>query len=554
MASSYALPSSALPHAHHHHMHSHSHSPPSLNALKSTMSNSGLHSHSQSQDSTGSGHVHNHNHNHNHNHSYSQNGHAHSHSHHRTNSSQSSLPRGRALPQSLSSMDGWKTDVTPSGRQLLTPTNGSFSSTFQPLDDTATTDHHGHGHSHSHSHNHSHDHDHSHDHSHGHCNGHDHDHAHSHSHAHDHDHAKPSLFTRVVLRYTPAFPVLHTILVEKDSRRIFYFMTLNFGFMAVQAFYGYVTDSLGLLSDTIHMFFDCFALFVGLCAAVTSKWPQSQRFPFGLGKIETLSGFANGILLMLLSFEIIMEAFDRIWEGQELHRLKELLIVSFLGGVINLLGLWGFGHHHHGHDHGHAHSHGGHGHGHDHDHSHGKKHSHAHSHHNDNMEGIFLHVLADTMGSASVVVSTVLTYYTGWTFWDPLASCAIAILIFLAAIPLIKSSARNLLLNIPDDIEYNLRNTLAGILQQKGVVNYSVPKFWMDDRSSEDSGDRLQGIVHVVAARGASLDEVRDRVREYLLKNSMDIVVQVEREGDSSCWCGVGRSTALATTPLKRAF
>ena len=73
---------------------------------------------------------------------------------------------------------------------------------------------------------------------------------------------------------------------------------LNFGFMAIQAFYGYVTDSLGLLSDSIHMFFDCVALLVGLLAAVLSKWPPSQKFPYGFGKIETLSGFANGILLM----------------------------------------------------------------------------------------------------------------------------------------------------------------------------------------------------------------------------------------------------------------
>jgi len=70
--------------------------------------------------------------------------------------------------------------------------------------------------------------------------------------------------------------------------------------MMVQAFYGYVTDSLGLLSDSVHMFFDCVALSVGLFAALASKWPVSQRFPFGLGKIEALSGFANGILLMLV--------------------------------------------------------------------------------------------------------------------------------------------------------------------------------------------------------------------------------------------------------------
>jgi zinc transporter 5/7 len=68
--------------------------------------------------------------------------------------------------------------------------------------------------------------------------------------------------------------------------------------MLVQAFYGYVTDSLGLLSDTVHMFFDCVALFVGLAAAVISKRPPSRRFPYGLGKMETLSGFANGILLV----------------------------------------------------------------------------------------------------------------------------------------------------------------------------------------------------------------------------------------------------------------
>jgi zinc transporter 5/7 len=102
----------------------------------------------------------------------------------------------------------------------------------------------------------------------------------------------------MLLPYTARFPLIHAIVTEKDSRRIFYFMMLNLSFMVVQAFYGFATDSLGLLSDSIHMFFDCVALLVGLLASVMSKWPPSQRFPYGFGKIETLSGFANGILLM----------------------------------------------------------------------------------------------------------------------------------------------------------------------------------------------------------------------------------------------------------------
>lgn len=86
--------------------------------------------------------------------------------------------------------------------------------------------------------------------------------------------------------------------------------SLNFAFMMVQACYGYLTDSLGLLSDSIHMFFDCLALGVGLFAAVASKWPPSERFPYGFGKIESLSGFGNGVFLMYVGLAFWKEATD----------------------------------------------------------------------------------------------------------------------------------------------------------------------------------------------------------------------------------------------------
>ncbi|SPQ20194.1 938e09c8-6ef3-4dcc-a48b-1509e5bf3bac [Thermothielavioides terrestris] len=353
-------------------------------------------------------------------------------------------------------------------------------------------------------------------------------------------------------------------MTEKDSRRIFYFMSLNLAFMMVQAFYGYVTDSLGLLSDSVHMFFDCVALAVGLFAAVASKWPPSERFPYGFGKIETLSGFGNGVFLILISVEIMTEACERIIEGRETRRLGELFVVSTLGLLVNLVGMIAFGHHHHGHSHDHGHSlscnghaHGhrpshehGHGHGNDHHdekhgHAHGgHSHPHSHAHDNENMHGIYLHVLADTLGSAAVIVSTVLTHFWKWPGWDPIASFLIAVLILLSALPLVKSSARRLLLTIPPEIEYSLRDTLSGITGLRGVVGYAAPKFWIDDRNAGEAtaANRLLGVMHVVATRGADMDDVRDRVRNYLLDHNIDITLQVEREGDTSCWCGVGRS------------
>lgn len=250
-------------------------------------------------------------------------------------------------------------------------------------------------------------------------------------------------------------------------------------------------------------------------------------------------------LLRLLSVEIAFEAFERLWEGTQTKRLGELFIVSSLGLAVNLVGMMAFGHHHHhGHDHGHGHSH-----GHDHDHGHGHGHGHDHSHDNENMQGIYLHILADTLGSVSVIVSTALTSVWGWSGWDPLASCFIAFLIFFSAKPLVYSSARRLLLNVPEATEYNLRNILDQIPQQRGVASYAVPKFWMDDRAGGDSGDKLVGIVHVTAARGAALEEVRDGVRELLLRQGIDVVVQVERDGDVSCWCARWRGPATPMTP-----
>jgi solute carrier family 30 (zinc transporter), member 5/7 len=409
--------------------------------------------------------------------------------------------------------------------------------------------------------------------------------------------------TKILLQSTERYSLLHGILADKDSRRIFYFMLLNLSFMLVQSTYGVLTGSLGLISDSIHMFFDCFALLVGLCAAVMSKWPPSIKYPYGYGKLDTLAGFGNGIFLMLISVEIVWEAVERLVEGSDVSRTMELLIVSSLGLAVNLVGIMAFehGHGHGGHDNshgGHAHSHAGHAHAHS-AHSTSSSASVAkpekshHHHGGDNMYGIYLHIMADALGSVAVVISTLCVRYFGWSGFDPLASCAIAVLIFASAVPLVFSSGKKLLLSLPGDVEYTLRDILAGVSTVRGVVGYTVPKFWLDDvgkndsehqRQHEDAGDHhhdhnehthgpdhshshshshhqhhhsdhghrgecenqvqlILGVIHVMASQHADLGDVRTRVSDYLRSKNMDIVVQVEREGDVKCWCGGGQKS-----------
>lgn len=433
--------------------------------------------------------------------------------------------------------------------------------------------------------------------------------------------------TALLLGSVESWPLIHGIISDPESRRIFYFMLLNLAFMVVQSTYGYLTGSLGLISDSIHMFFDCVALFVGLCAAVMSKWPPSLKFPYGYGKIDTLAGLGNGIFLMLISIEIVYEAAERLFSGADVERTTELLIVSTLGLGVNMVGIMAF-HGHHGHDHGHSHGshdHGSHSHdhGHSHTHSHDHDHTHSHSHshhkghshdchshgdehhqhhhrqhspsyitspasasptkgnkaalgahsHGENMQGIYLHILADALGSVSVVLSTILIQFTGWSGWDPIASCMIAVLIFASTVPLVTSTTKILLLSLNSDLEYNLRDILAGVGGIRGVVGTSVPKFWLEDikkepghhghshghdhhhgherkesdthsHSENEDSPTVLGVMHVVASTSADLEDVERRVSAYLRVRKMDVVVQVEREGEGRCWCGGGKITS----------
>lgn len=70
-----------------------------------------------------------------------------------------------------------------------------------------------------------------------------------------------------------------------------------------------------------------------------------------------------------------MEAIQRLLDPPEMNT-QRLLLVSFVGLIVNLVGIFAF-------NHGHAHGHGGHDHGHGHGHGH-DHHGHGHS---ANMEG-----------------------------------------------------------------------------------------------------------------------------------------------------------------------
>lgn len=263
--------------------------------------------------------------------------------------------------------------------------------------------------------------------------------------------------------------LVRLVMSDKDSRNLFFFLLLNLTFGVVELLYGVWTNSLGLISDAFHMFFDCSGLLVGLAAKVVTKWRANDQFSYGYVRAEILGGFINGLLLLFVSFFIFSESVERLMEPPEVKH-ERLFVVSVLGFFVNLIGIFAFQHGGHGHSHGggHGHSHGGHGHSHDHGHGHShENHGHSHNGHIGHghshggggsegshiMQGVYLHILADTLGSVGVIVSSVLMYLFGWMVADPICSLFIAILILVSVVGLLRSSLEILMQRTPRELD-----------------------------------------------------------------------------------------------------
>ncbi|KAM4629434.1 zinc transporter 7 isoform 4-T5 [Polymixia lowei] len=274
------------------------------------------------------------------------------------------------------------------------------------------------------------------------------------------------------------------------------------------------------------MFFDCTALLAGLAASVISRWRSNDSFSYGYVRAEVLAGFVNGLFLIFTAFFIFSEGVERALEPPDVHH-ERLLPVSVAGLLVNLVGIFVFQHGGHGHSHGdegHGHSHSlfngsvnhghsysaqdhrdkhGHGHGHSHEghgHSHGGHshggHSHGgHSHeephcHDEHqhtpgkgsskqiLEGVFLHIVADTLGSIGVIISALLMQKYDLMIADPICSMLISILIGVSVVPLLRESIGILMQRTPPGLDHTLPQCYQRVQQLQGVYNLQEPHFW----------------------------------------------------------------------------
>ncbi len=261
-------------------------------------------------------------------------------------------------------------------------------------------------------------------------------------------------------------------------------LAISFGliatFFVVEAVGGFLTNSLALLSDAGHMLTDVIGMGMALAAIqLASRFEQRDetgQHTFGLYRLEILAAFVNALLLFGVALYVLIEAIRRITGEPEVLGIP-MLVVATLGLVVNLVAFFLL--------------------------REGAEES-------LNVEGAYLEVLADTIGSVGVIIAAILLELFGWTWVDPLVGAGIGLWILPRTFRLGGQAVRILLQAAPPEVDLGrVHADLAGLA---GVVDVHDLHVWTLTSDMENAS------AHLVVDVGTDMHRVLDQARDVLQK------------------------------------
>ncbi len=272
-------------------------------------------------------------------------------------------------------------------------------------------------------------------------------------------------------------------------------------FFVIEAVAGFWTNSLSLLSDAGHMFTDVLGLGMALAAIRVSARhaakgsDQQGSHTFGLYRLEILAAFVNALLLFAVAIYVLIEAVRRFFDKPEVLGWP-MLAVAVAGLAVNMVAFLLL--------------------------REGSKES-------INLEGAYLEVLADAVGSVGVIVAALMLELLGWTWADPVIAALIGLWILPRTYRLGRQAVRILLQAAPHGVDLEqLSDDLEGLPEVLDVHDLHV---WTLTSGMDAAS------AHLMTNNDADHHQVLDQARSVLVEEYgiAHATLQIEPEDHVGC-------------------
>lgn len=207
-------------------------------------------------------------------------------------------------------------------------------------------------------------------------------------------------------------------------------IALNTLFVVAEVAASFVSGSTALLADAGHNLGDVLALLLAWGASILAARPPGPGFTYGLKSSSILAAIANAALLWVALGAVLLETLQRLWEPATVNG-GQVMIVAGIGIGVNLVSALLF----------------------------------ARGSRSDlNLRAAFMHLIADAVVSASVVLAGLAIMLTGLNWIDPVTSLIITVALGWASWGLLKDSVKMGLLGVPRHVnEAAVRDYLSAL-------------------------------------------------------------------------------------------
>lgn len=252
---------------------------------------------------------------------------------------------------------------------------------------------------------------------------HHHSHSHGHHHHHHHDHGGEGG-------------------VSEGIKSAFW---LNLIFAVIEIAGGILTNSYAILSDAFHDLGDTAAIGLSFILEKVSLKKRDRNFSYGYKRVSLLAGLLSTMILLTGSLFIIHGAVNRLIQPGEVNSAG-MFLIAILGVAVNGAAFFKL-----------------------------KGEDKA------NAKAVRLHLLEDVLGWVAVIIGSVIIYFTGFTWIDPLLSLMISVYILYNAAINLTSFTKIFLQGTPTGLDEEKLVKKLGAIQ--GVESLHDLHIWSMDGS-----------------------------------------------------------------------
>jgi cobalt-zinc-cadmium efflux system protein len=266
---------------------------------------------------------------------------------------------------------------------------------------------------------------------------------------------------------------------------------LNLSFALIEIAGGLLSNSVAILSDSVHDLGDCVALGMAWRFEKLSHKKRDEEYHYGYRRYSILGALITIAILTMGSFALFLHSIQRLFKPENVEP-NTMIALAILGLLVNGFAAWKVSRHD------------------------------SHSH-----KAASLHLLEDVLGWVAVLVGGILIHLTGAMWIDPALSISINIFVFWQAQKRIKQILPIIMQSSP--LQLKTKSIRSEILKLAVVKDVHSIQAWTLD------GQHHVLSCHIVVDSNSidGLIRLKKQTKDLLLKhNIVDSTLEFEFENE----------------------